>query len=77
MHAEMEKYFAIRDTLEMEGELFRFASLVGTDASNPNRRLAEYVATLIMSFSGEQDWEQKALKAGWAKPDPTRILGDE
>jgi len=25
----------------------------------------------------EEQWEEKALKAGWTKPDPTRILGDE
>lgn len=46
------------------------------------RQISQVVAQQVKSnkdskMMAEEQWEQKALKAGWIKPDPTRILGDE
>jgi hypothetical protein len=37
-------------------------------------RIDEWINDKYMT---EEAWEEKALKAGWTKPDPTRVLGDE
>ena len=48
MNRAMEEFYAVRDALKQDRKLFRLASLVGTDAKNPEQNLADYVAGMVM-----------------------------
>lgn len=49
MSRTMEEFYAIREAFRADTELMRLASLVGTDAKDPENNLADYVAGMIMA----------------------------
>jgi hypothetical protein len=64
MSRTMEEFYAIRDAFRYDDELFRLASLVGTDAKNPKRNLADYIAGMVMSHreSVRNEYEDLSLE---------------